>query len=201
MITEITDDVMNDLKVRYAEPQRAYHTWAHISDMLEQFAANRALIKQPSAFKMAVLFHDAIYNPRSASNEADSAALMRERMKDRASEQDVMCAQELILATQKHMTETTRTDFIEDARLFLDIDLSILGADEARFKAYDAAIRKEYSFVPIEEYCARRSEILQRFLDRPRLYFTDHYHDRLEASARSNLRRTIAALSERRLPD
>jgi predicted metal-dependent HD superfamily phosphohydrolase len=194
MAPAVPDDVMDELKARYAEPHRAYHGWPHIADLLQQFAANKPVIRRPLAFELAVLFHDAVYDPRSSTNEADSAALLALRMQAHTPLEELLCAHDLIMATHQHMLAAVRPEFADDARLFLDMDLSILGADQQRFDAYDAAIRQEYSFVPIETYRERRRAVLRRFLDRPRLFLTEAYRERLEASARANLQRAIAGL-------
>jgi len=107
---------------------------------------------------------------------------------------DIACGRDLILATHKHTISAVDRRFVADAELFLDMDLSILGADEERFDDYDAAIREEYSFVPIKTYRQRRAEILKSFLQRPRLYLTDDYHGRLDGKARANLQRAIDRL-------
>ena len=112
-------------------------------------------------------------------------------MKEIASTDDVVCARDLILATHTHTTSAVDGRFAE---LFLDMDLSILGAGEKRFDGYDAAIGEEYSFVPLETYRARRAEILKSFLGRPRPYLTDDYHRRPDGRARANLRRAIDRL-------
>ena len=194
MMPTIPDAVMDDLKARYAEPQRAYHTWVHITDMLQQYEAARRLLRHPIAFELAVLFHDAVYDPRASTNESESAKLLRMTMSRHASEADIACAEDLILATQKHTPAMVQERFLSDTKIFLDIDLSILGAGEERFDKYDSDIRREYAFVPLKTYCERRAEILQAFLERPRIYFTDSYADRLETAARSNLKRAIERL-------
>ena len=68
------------------------------------------------------------------------------------------------------------------------MDLAILGADEKRFVEYEQQIRKEYSFVPDTIFQTKRTEILQGFLNRPRIYGTAYFFDRLESRARCNLR-------------
>jgi predicted metal-dependent HD superfamily phosphohydrolase len=190
----IPGTVIDDLKRRYAEPGRAYHNWTHIEELLAQFDANARRIEHPLAFRLAILFHDAIYDPRAADNEARSAALFEATMREAASADDIACGTELILATHKHTTSAVQGRFVADAALFLDMDLSILGAGEARFDDYDAAIRAEYDFVPIATYRERRAAILKTFLERPRLYLTDDYHRRLDQTARANLRRSIDRL-------
>ena len=81
----------------------------------------------------------------------------------------------------------------QDDRLLVDIDLSILGAERARFDEYEQQIRREYAYVPGFLFRRKRREILTGFLDRPAIYSTPHFHDRLEARARDNLRRVTEA--------
>jgi predicted metal-dependent HD superfamily phosphohydrolase len=193
-VNVVPDQVFEDLNRRYAEPHRAYHNWTHIEELLAQFEANTATLNRPFAFKLAILFHDAIYDPRASDNETRSALLLESALNEAASAGDIMCAKDLILATHKHTTSAVDRRFVADAELFLDMDLSILGAGEERFDDYDAAIREEYSFVPLDTYRQRRAEILKSFLARPRLYLTDDYHHRLDGIARTNLRRAIGRL-------
>jgi predicted metal-dependent HD superfamily phosphohydrolase len=195
-VDAIPNAVIADLRRRYDEPRRAYHNWRHIEELLAQFDSNAATIEHPFAFKLAILFHDAIYDPRAADNEARSAALFEATMAGAAGLDDIACGRDLILATHKHTTSAVERRFAADAELFLDMDLSILGATEERFDAYDAAIREEYSFVPIATYRERRAEILKTFLARPRLYLTDDYHRRLDRMARTNLQRAIDRLTQ-----
>jgi predicted metal-dependent HD superfamily phosphohydrolase len=102
----------------------------------------------------------------------------------------------LVLATRIHAIPAGIDPAIAaDCAWFLDMDLSILGADPATFAWYDAAIRVEYAAVPDAEWRARRPGVLATFLDRERLYLTDHFHARCDAQARINLRAAIDALA------
>jgi predicted metal-dependent HD superfamily phosphohydrolase len=74
------------------------------------------------------------------------------------------------------------------------VDLSILGQDQRRFAEYEAGIRAEYAWVPQEIFNAKRAEILQRFLDRARIYSTDHFFAKYEHQARQNLEQSIQRL-------
>ena len=74
---------MQELRARYAEPHRAYHTWHHIEDMLGRFAAIADGLRDREAFELAILFHDAVYDPKAGNNEEQSAAMMRERLAGR----------------------------------------------------------------------------------------------------------------------
>jgi predicted metal-dependent HD superfamily phosphohydrolase len=95
----------------------------------------------------------------------------------------------LILAT-KHTEAATDPD----TALIVDIDLSILGRHEARFHEHEDQIRREYAWVPRDVYAAKRTEILQHFLNRERLFTTGWFFERYEAQARRNLAEAIATL-------
>ena len=95
---------------------------------------------------------------------------------------------DLIMATRHTAVPSGR-----DEQLLVDIDLSILGAEGARFDEYEQQIRKEYAYVPGFLFRRKRREILKGFLDRSAIYSTPHFHDMLEARARDNLRRVTEA--------
>lgn len=161
---------------RYAEPHRAYHTLAHIEHGLREFdAAPRA--QDPLAVELAIWFHDVVYDTHAIDNEERSATLVRP-----------LCprAAEMVLASRHD-----RVPDDPDARLFVDIDLSILGQSPDRFNAYEAQIRREYAWVPGPIYLARRRKILSSFLKRSSLYATAHFRERYEAQARANLSRAL----------
>lgn len=55
-------------------------------------------------------------------------------------------------------------------QLTMSIDLVILGEESQHFCAYDRAIRKEYSWVPIATYRQERARVLRSFLARPTIF-------------------------------
>lgn len=75
----------------------------------------------------------------------------------------------------------------DDARLLVDIDLAILGAEPTRFAEYDQQVPAEYRWVPGWLYRRKRKEVLAGFLARPAIYGTERFRERLEARARQNL--------------
>jgi len=95
----------------------------------------------------------------------------------------------LILATRHAAPATT-----PDAQLVSDIDLSILGADEATYAVFEADVRKEYRWVPSILFRRKRAGILESFLERPRIYNTEPFHARYELRARHNLAEAIRTL-------
>ena len=84
-----------------------------------------------------------------------------------------------------------------DARVVVDLDLTILGKSAKEFDRYEAEIRAEYGLVPEPLFRARRAKILRAFLDRnlrPSIYLTEVFRSRYEAAARENLARSLAKL-------
>jgi predicted metal-dependent HD superfamily phosphohydrolase len=187
---EIAGEVFDDLARRYSEPARYYHTLEHVRFVLRvvhQLAD--APISTPLC--LAVFFHDVVYDTHASDNEERSAdharrILTRLGLSPELREETAR----LILLTKTH--QTTPDD--RDGQILLDADLAILGEDEAAYDAYAAAIRREYAWVGEADYRAGRSRVLERFLARPRLYFTEAIFERAEARARANLAREIAVL-------
>jgi predicted metal-dependent HD superfamily phosphohydrolase len=171
----------------YGEPHRAYHTLDHIQDCLQQFDQVRTLLERADEVELALWCHDAIYDPRAADNELRSANWAEEILKGGGVATEVIARiRGLILAT-RHDIPPDRPD----AALLVDIDLSILGRAVAEFDRYDAAIRREYQWVPAAAYREARAKVLESFLARPAIYLTPHFYDRYEAQARENLTRAI----------
>jgi predicted metal-dependent HD superfamily phosphohydrolase len=81
-----------------------------------------------------------------------------------------------------------------DAPLLVDVDLSILGPPPERFWEYERQIRKEYDWVAVDVFATKRAEILQKFLERPRIYSTEMFFQKLEVQARIDLGASIRQL-------
>ena len=178
-----------ELQRRYGEPQRHYHTMQHLGECLAWFDREQALAERPGEVALALWFHDAIYDVHAHDNEARSADWARQALQAAgASGAAAERVHALVMATRHDAVPEGR-----DAELLIDIDLSILGAERARFDEYERQVHAEYGFVPEEIRLPRRRAILQRFLDRPAIYATPRLHALLEARARENLQRSIAA--------
>ncbi|WP_390344916.1 N-methyl-D-aspartate receptor NMDAR2C subunit [Variovorax boronicumulans] len=184
------DDALRlELQRRYGEPQRHYHTMQHLGECLAWFDQEQALAERPGEVALALWFHDAIYDVHAHDNEARSADWARQALQAAgASDASADRVHALVMATRHDAVPEGR-----DAELLIDIDLSILGAERARFDEYERQVHAEYGFVPEEIRLPRRRAILQRFLDRPAIYATPRMHALLEARARENLQRSIAA--------
>jgi predicted metal-dependent HD superfamily phosphohydrolase len=188
-VTELRSSLLAELTAAYSEPHRRYHTLQHIEFCLREVGKHRAHAVRPSEIRWALLFHDAIYDPRRNDNEARSAdwacRVMQEMQRP---EEEIVRVRKMILATAHAGNVDT-----PDEALLLDIDLSILAADDATFDEYDRAIRVEYEWVPEQTYRAARAKVLQGFLTRERIFQTVAYRQQ-EAAARRNIERTLEQL-------
>jgi predicted metal-dependent HD superfamily phosphohydrolase len=186
------------LKPRYDEPHRHYHAWPHIESLLEWFVEVHEHLIEPDSVHFAILYHDAIYDPTASDNEAKSAELFRGEWGGSLAPPLLHAVDTMILATTSHELEPLNAvepePLVNDCSYFLDMDLAILGAPREAFETYNSAIRKEYVHVPDDAFRIGRTNVLERILKRPRLYFTEYFFERLELTARDNLTRAIKAL-------
>ncbi len=184
-------DVLAALLARWAEPHRRYHTPQHLHECLALFERDRAIAEHPGEVAIALWFHDAIYDTARHDNEAASADWASRVLLQAGAAPDVAArVHALIMATCHSEVPATA-----DAKLLVDIDLAILGAEPARFAEYERQIRDEYGLVPEAVFRERRAAILRGFLDRLSLFSTPTYVDRFDAPARANLAHAIASLT------
>ncbi len=186
------DAAWQDLARRYAEPERAYHTLTHIGAMLAVVDEFAGAAKDPLVLRLAVWFHDAVYDTRRTDNEEESARYAAQTLQTAALPLPTLAAVErLILATKTH--EAAPDD--GDAALLLDADLAVLGAAPDDYDHYAQAICHEYAWVAEDRYREGRRKVLNSFLERPRLYHTPVLYERLEKAARANLTRESEGLA------
>jgi predicted metal-dependent HD superfamily phosphohydrolase len=182
-------ELEQELRARYAEPHRRYHTVEH----LEEALAVAADLGASPAVELAIWFHDAIYDAAAAhgESEARSAQLAVEELAAiGADAAQVAEVERLVLLTAGH--EVAPDD--AEGAVLADADLAILGAAPERYARYAADVRAEYAHVPDDAWRAGRSAVLRAFLDRPRLYRTDRLHAALDAAARRNLADELRSL-------
>ena len=176
-----------DLVRCYTEPHRHYHNLEHIDFMLSQLASVEGA---NDAMAMAIWFHDAVYDPRSARNEAASAEFFNEMFGRRLPEAFRLDVERLILATDPQRERGTALD----ERLITDIDLLILASEPEDYRSYVDAVRKEYAFVPDDAFRTGRLAVMTRFLESP-IYRSELFHS-LESRARANISEEIQRLRD-----
>jgi predicted metal-dependent HD superfamily phosphohydrolase len=190
-IKELQRTLSDQLAAAYSQPHRRYHAISHVEHCLQQLAEDWQYAVHPNEVRWALLFHDAVYDPRREDNEARSADWACRVMEELQRPEDEKARVRALIMATAHASEPRTAD----EALLLDIDLSILGAGEAAFDEYDRSIRAEYEWVPQEHYRQARARVLQSFLDRERIYSTVVYRQRYERPARANLQRALARLA------
>ncbi|KAK4098144.1 hypothetical protein N658DRAFT_526514 [Parathielavia hyrcaniae] len=197
-MTLITPAIRTELTALYSSPTRHYHSLTHVTALLTLLSAHRRHFADPDAVEAAIWFHDAIYDARAeapGANEKASAELAVAHLTGLVEARHLAWIRSVIEATATHtLPEDLDDGETSDAALFLDMDLSILGAGEAEFDEYEAAVRKEYHFVDDDGWRAGRAAVLRTFLNRDRLYQSDLFRGLYEDAARRNLGRSLRRL-------
>lgn len=187
-IAEITGSIV----AKYAEKNRFYHNLSHVAAMLAEVEKQAEKLMDERNVRLAIWFHDAVYNAKRNDNEEASAHLAAESLNALGAPREVVgIVVRMISATHKH--DAAGLD--ADGARFLDLDLAILGASAEVYEQYRRAIRGEYSFVPWFLYRRARSRILENFLRRDAIYFTADLRDEFERRARENVANELKELS------
>lgn len=174
---EQAQDEWARLIARWSEPHRGYHNLEHLLLMLELLAAQDA---EPATM-LAAWYHDAIYDPRSETNEADSAELAAESLTALGLGEIAGRVSDLIMLTAGHHDAPD-----EQAALLLDADLAILGQPPAIYLRYVNGVRHEFAHIDDDGFRSGRAAILNDLLQRDALYRHPAF-THLEKPARANL--------------
>ncbi len=187
---KIINDISSLLVEKYSEKHRAYHNLSHINYLLKK--AEMIDFEDFDSVYFAIWFHDIIYAPKKSDNEVESAKLAVKLLQQLSFPKNkITLVKQIILATQTHSAE----NLDQDGKIFLDLDLSILGAKPEIYQNYAQAIRMEYSHVWNFLYRRGRRKILESFLQREVIFFSAEIRQNLEKQARSNLANEIKLLS------
>ncbi|MFI0739486.1 hypothetical protein ACH4PU_15580 [Streptomyces sp. NPDC021100] len=184
-----------DLLSRWSEPQRRYHTTAHLTavlDRVDELAEHARSARDLAAVRLAAWFHDAVYLPERSTNEERSARLAGRALAELGVPEDVTAeVVRLVLLTVGH--DPAPGD--RNGELLCDADLAVLGGTPEAYATYAAEVRQEYGFVPDEAFRAGRAAVLRQLLGLPRLFRTPRGYERWERAARHNLTTELALLT------
>lgn len=169
----------------YREPQRHYHTLAHIEQCLGMFDACKSLANDADALELAVWFHDVIFEPDQAENERRSADLYLELSQGVHDDGLRALVERLVMATL-HDGSSLQD---HDACYMVDIDLSSFGLSWESFLEDSQNLRRESALLSDAEYYRRKKDFQACLLAKERFYLSDYFAERLESQARSNLAR------------
>lgn len=190
--------IFDTISQAYTAPHRHYHTTKHLEEMLALTA--KFELKDKPAFLAALLFHDIVYEAqryspdhKGLSNEQESALICEQMLRaGGVHEATIARAKELILMTETHKAP----DGDEEALLFMDIDMAIVGAPERRYHEYACQNAREYlaAFAP-DKYYMGRTMFLTHHKDKSPIFKTTHFADR-EKQAHENIAWELEHLGE-----
>jgi predicted metal-dependent HD superfamily phosphohydrolase len=187
------DPALEGLLARHRELHRRYHTATHVMWVcrhVDRLLAEHQ-VDDPDAVRLAALFHDAVYDPRSATNETASAHLAAARLGEIGWTDD----RRALVARLIELTAGHEVDPADVAgAVLLDADLAILGADPGDYQHYVNGVRTEYAHVDDEGWRTGRAQVLQHFLAREAIYLTATMHADREQRARANLTAELTGL-------
>lgn len=181
----------NLLVEAYSSSDRYYHTLKHIYHVLKIIDNLQAYTRNLATVQLAAWFHDVIYDTKAQNNEERSADYACQLLSSLGIPfSNITAVTRLIINTKNH--QAAADDF--DSQVLLDADLAILAANPVYYREYANAIRQEYAWVSEAEYIVGRKQVLERFLQRQRIYFTTLMFEVGEKAARYNLNAEIQRL-------
>lgn len=188
---------LNGLYRRYNEPLRRYHNFLHIHELFDELQSHKHTIADPLAVGEAILYHDAVYDPRTITdtNEIRSAEICEQELTPVYGGNFAKLVGSYVRATRKHLADVSDSDL----EFFLDADLAILGSKPERYDDYATAIAQEYSHLPTKLYIHNRIEALQKISERANgmgAYTTDLMHRKYGEQALINMRDEVVLLGQ-----
>ena len=188
---KIAEKTFTQLVVAYSHPSRHHHTLEHIFHVLEKIQTLQGLSNQMTSVKLAAWFHDIVYDSKAEDNEEKSAIYAADLIKSLEIDSRLVSnVTRLILSTKFHQADTNDID----GQILLDADLAILGSPTQKYLTYAENIRQEYAWISDRDYRMGRRRVLEKFLQRKRIYYTHMMFEELEDSARRNLATEIQSL-------
>jgi predicted metal-dependent HD superfamily phosphohydrolase len=181
-----------DVIARHREAHRRYHGVRHVTWVVRHVRelADEVALTDPAAVVVAAFFHDAVYDPRAADNEEQSARLAERVLADLG--WDAVRGRrvgDLVRATAAHDQPAD-----DDTAVLLDADLAVLGSDPAAYQAYVTGVRGEYAHVDAAAWRVGRGQVLRDLLARDPLYATAPARRRWARRAAANMTAELASL-------
>ena len=172
------------VETKYNEPGRHYHTLVHIDAMLT--LATQHEVQDRVAVDLATIFHDIVYDAVAGGrgrNERESAQVFVEFAAETS------LTSERINKVVQWIERTWSHDgagLDSDGQLFMDFDMSILGAESEAYALYASQVRLEYGHVNWLYWRIGRSQFLSASTSKR--VFSSPQFAALEDKARLNAR-------------
>lgn len=187
-------EIYRELRKRYLEDHRQYHTTAHIAHCLKLFDLARDEMDDPDAVEMSIWFHDVIYDASASDNEEKSAKFFLDTCGKDADPRFRAKVHDLIIVTIHKELPLTK-----DEKFMVDIDLSSFGLPWDKFLKDSEAVRAEFQHMNDEEFYPTQKKFLESLVARKYFCFTEFFRTRHEENARKNIARYLDMLEKQGL--
>ncbi len=191
---DIKEQMWEEIVYRYSGQHRHYHNLNHIAHLYSLLDKYTGKITNPAVIGFAILYHDVIYDTYSADNEEQSASFAEAHLRQLNVTTSLIDNVKTFIKATKDHTIPEGTSLRNDLTLFLDLDMSILGAEEEMYKLYSEKIRQEYSKYPDNVYKEGRKVALQKILAAESIFSTNAFKEEMEQKARENINREVNLL-------
>ncbi|WP_207510716.1 HD domain-containing protein [Longitalea luteola] len=193
--SELGDRFFQEILRKYTTSRRHYHNLQHIHALLQYSERYAGHLQDREVVVFSIFYHDIIYNVLRKDNEPRSARLAERRLQAlKLPPSKIEQVKIYIEATQTHAV-TAAVTHLTDLQLFLDFDMSILGADWDDYELYTRQVRREYRIYPDKLYYPGRKHFLQHCLQTEHIFQTAIFREQYEAKARANLNRELAMIN------
>lgn len=185
------DDPYYRIVTIYNKIDRHYHNLNHISNCLAELdSVGKTAFHYPMESEVAIWYHDFVYDINETDNEEKSSLVANGYLWALGFDLEQRTRVNQIIIATKHNEKVTD----HDSQLVCDIDLATLGKPKNVFEEYEKAIREEYYIVPDKTYCPARIKILEKFLAKDSIYYTEFFKTKYESQARSNIEESLEEL-------
>ncbi|HEY1113374.1 MAG TPA: hypothetical protein VGE66_07420 [Chitinophagaceae bacterium] len=156
----------------------------HIEALLHLYFQYESEFHKGNVVLFSIFYHDVVYVPGKGDNEYQSAVLAKRALEKLGVRPEMIKeVQHFIEATSQHKL---RDDADPDLKLFIDFDLSILAADQEVYKVYLINVRREYNYLPTEQFAWGRGAFLRSMLSQEHIFYTKSFRAK-EEDARKNM--------------
>ena len=181
-----------ELVARAYFEREGYHNLDHLSFMFRLLDQYKDKLSRPKIVDLAVFYHDVVYNPRSKTNEEDSAErAATDLTKMGANQSTIDSVYVLIHASKDHKVNSV---FADDTSFFLDSDMAILGSDPESYAKYAQGVARDFKSVEPLLYVAGRQNFLSGLVD-TRIFSTAEMYARFQVRAQQNIAHELEQLA------
>lgn len=181
------NDNLSSIICHYNEPHRYFHTTNHLCEILtliDYLESNKIITDEDLIFnlKCVAYFHDVIYDPKSQTNEKQSAEFFLKCIQDWSEIEDIkkhtelsriMSIYQAIECTKNHIDINELTDIFNQLDFY-----TLTHRSFSDLMIYEDQIMKEFQFYSYDQYKEGRLKFLYTVnytLNRPELFMLCDY--------------------------